>query len=93
MRVIFTEVRHLTAQEKGAQDEQCWRAQRILRRLREENTRKYPPGGYSARAKGCTCAQVDNHYGVGYRGQAGRYVTSESCPLHGWTTQTGKLAG
>lgn len=43
------------------------------------------PGSAEARARGCTCAVIDNHYGRGRYGDGERYgwFMSGDCPLHG----------
>ena len=44
------------------------------------------PGSYVAIKDGCTCAQMDNHYGKGrplHGGMEVRYITNQYCPLHG----------
>lgn len=45
---------------------------------------KLNPGSNAAIAAGCTCARIDNHYGLGtiVNGEA-RFVISGDCPLHG----------
>jgi hypothetical protein len=47
--------------------------------------RQKRPGTKSAKASGCTCPIIDNHYGKGYWGDGGRYgwVVSDGCPTHG----------
>ena len=41
------------------------------------------PGSPGAAEKGCTCPQIDNHYGKGYHGQPGVFMMAGECPLHG----------
>jgi hypothetical protein len=43
------------------------------------------PGSDEARALGCRCPVLDNHYGEGaYEGPDGvEFWTSQECPLHG----------
>lgn len=42
------------------------------------------PGSSEARAQGCICPQIDNHYGKGFprRGEQ-VWWQREDCPLHG----------
>lgn len=41
------------------------------------------PGSREAIDAGCTCAVLDNGHGRGYMGQAGIFVITAGCPLHG----------
>ena len=46
-------------------------------------THNEAPGGKLARAHGCTCPVLDNHFGrLGFRFSGGWYM-NEDCPLHG----------
>lgn len=40
------------------------------------------PGTAEAIKAGCLCPVIDNHYGKGYRGEAGVYIYSEACHIH-----------
>jgi hypothetical protein len=40
------------------------------------------PGSEEARALGCKCPVIDNHYGKGYRGLEGVFVYNEDCNVH-----------
>ena len=47
-----------------------------------------PPGGETAKAKGCCCSVYDNGRGYGQRVQKGRpglreFIFNRRCPLHG----------
>jgi hypothetical protein len=41
------------------------------------------PGSPEARAEGCQCPVVDNHYGRGHRDDPSWFLIDEECPLHG----------
>lgn len=41
------------------------------------------PGSKEAVAMGCSCPVFDNEYGRGYYGQAGVFVYTEGCKVHG----------
>ena len=41
------------------------------------------PGSREAIEAGCCCAVLDNGHGRGYMGQAGIFVITARCPLHG----------
>ena len=50
------------------------------------------PGSIEARAQGCTCAVIDNHYGRGvYFDGAYHWWRAPDCPLHG--TQAAEADG
>ena len=53
---------------------------------------KNPPGSLEAIAKGCTCLEIDNHYGRGLPskkyGQVD-YIIADNCPLHSKDIQPG----
>lgn len=45
------------------------------------------PGSREAKAAGCRCATIDNHYGRGWEIDGKRcFVMSGDCPLHGLHT-------
>jgi hypothetical protein len=41
------------------------------------------PGSDKAQEAGCVCPVMDNGYGRGYMGVAGRYVINAMCKIHG----------
>ena len=49
---------------------------------------KLNPGSNAAIQAGCTCARVDNHYGMGFIVNGERcFIKSGDCPLHGEPSQ------
>lgn len=40
------------------------------------------PGSPEAVKLGCLCAQIENHYGKGYRGIPGYFAQTYDCPVH-----------
>lgn len=51
-----------------------------------ENPPAFPPrpGSEAARANGCKCPVIDNHYGAGYGGDGEKYgwIVTSDCFLH-----------
>lgn len=47
------------------------------------------PGSPEAVEAGCTCSALDNHCGVGFKGQPGVFLIQLRCPLHGDTENPG----
>lgn len=41
------------------------------------------PGSDEALRMGCTCPQIDNHYGKGHQEDPGRFMVNGHCPVHG----------
>lgn len=53
--------------------------------LAAESEWESTPGSEEARAAGCACAVIDNHYGRGRGGNGAEYgwYISGDCPVHG----------
>ena len=59
----------------------------------QEQIKRFPPGSKRAIKMGCTCAVIDNSYGLGgFDLPDGQFWVSANCPIHGHFRDKWKLS-